>query len=267
MSDPVGRRDPDPRKIGTPKNQDAQANLRDLTAARVALKRAGKSLATTELLELTLSLAEARDAVHAELSMASLLPQLSSRELDVLVLHSAAHNRTEYLRRPDLGRQIDQASRVLLDERPMPAAPSNLVIAIADGLSAIAVERHVPPLLDALLPLLITEEPWQLGPVVVVEQARVAIGDEIGERLGTSLLLLLIGERPGLSSHDSLGAYLTWAPRSGRTDAERNCVSNIHAEGLSYSQAARKIVNYLTEARRLQLTGVALKEVTPLLEG
>lgn len=267
MNDLDARRNSDQGKIGAPKNTNTSTELRDFTPARVALKRAGKSLATTEILELNRSLAEARDAVHAELSVASLLPQLSARGLDTLVLHSTARNRNEYLRRPDLGRQLDHASRALLDSRSTPAASPNLVIAIADGLSAIAVERHVPPLLDALLLPLHSDDSWQLGPVSVVKQARVAIGDEIGERLRTSLLLLLIGERPGLSSYDSLGAYLTWAPRLGRTDAERNCISNIHAEGLSYSLAARKIFNYLTEARRLQLTGVALKEVTPLLEG
>ena len=142
--------------------------------------------------------------------------------------------------------------------------PGSLVIVIADGLSAIAIERHSLPLLDALLPLL---EAWPLGPVVIAEQARVAIGDEVGERLHASLMLLLIGERPGLSAPDSLGAYITWAPRLGRSDAERNCISNIRPEGLGYSLAAKKIAGYLSEARRRQLTGVALKEDLPQIEG
>ncbi len=240
--------------------------LRAYTTARVGLRRAGTSLATAELLDMAQCLAEARDAVHAELSSASLLPQLAERGFHPLFLKSAASDRAEYLRRPDLGRQLNTASRVLL-EQASKAGSGRLVIAIADGLSAIAAERHAVPLLDALLPFLEADEGWQLGPVVIVEQARVAIGDEIGERLGAAIILLLIGERPGLSSPDSMGAYITWAPRAGRSDAERNCVSNIRPEGLSYPLAARKIVNYLNEARRHQLTGIALKEDLPQIEG
>ena len=144
----------------------------------------------------------------------------------------------------------------------MNGAPE-LVVVVADGLSAIAVERHAVALLNALLPMLAD---WRIGPVVIAEQARVAIGDEIGEMLGAAATLLLIGERPGLSSPDSLGAYITWAPRVGRSDAERNCVSNIRPEGLGYDLAARKIAGYLNMARRLQLTGVALKEESAQLE-
>jgi ethanolamine ammonia-lyase small subunit len=182
--------------------------------------------------------------------------------LQVITLESAARDRAEYLRRPDLGRRLSAGSRTLLEQAQ--SKPGRLVIVIADGLSAIAAERHAVPVLDALLPLL---EEWQIGPVVIAEQARVAIGDEIGERLHASVTLLFIGERPGLSSPDSLGAYLTWAPRVGRSDAERNCISNIRPEGLSYSLAARKIAGYLSEARRRQLTGVALKEDLPQIEG
>jgi ethanolamine ammonia-lyase small subunit len=236
--------------------------LRAYTNARVGLRRAGTSLATAELLDMARCLAEARDAVHAKLSTVSLLLQLADRGLQVITLESAARDRAEYLRRPDLGRRLSAGSRTLLEQAQ--SKPGRLVIVIADGLSAIAAERHAVPVLDALLPLL---EEWQIGPVVIAEQARVAIGDEIGERLHASVTLLFIGERPGLSSPDSLGAYLTWAPRVGRSDAERNCISNIRPEGLSYSLAARKIAGYLSEARRRQLTGVALKEDLPQIEG
>jgi ethanolamine ammonia-lyase small subunit len=253
----------------------------------VALRSAGTSLATAELLDMALCLAEARDAVHAELSTVTLVKELAARFLEVFLVKSAAGGRGEYLRRPDLGRQLSPASRRALDNsceptqsqnRALNGAPSQprLVVIVADGLSAVAVERHAIPVLDALLGC----EPTQsqnralngapgglaMGPVVVAEQARVAIGDEIGEVLGASATLLLIGERPGLSSPDSLGAYVTWAPRVGRSDAERNCVSNIGTEGLGYELAAQKIAWYLNQARRLQVTGVALKEEPGQLE-
>jgi ethanolamine ammonia-lyase small subunit len=195
-----------------------------------------------------------------------------------------------YLRRPDLGRRLSVASRSLLEQAP--AAPGRLVIVLADGLSAIAVDRHALPVLDALRWTFTIEDAessertqsqnralngapstehrvpsgWTVGPVVIAEQARVAIADEIGEVLQAAATLVLIGERPGLSSPDSLGAYITWGPRVGRTDAERNCISNIRPEGLSYALAAGKIAGYLVQARRLQLTGVALKEEPFLLE-
>jgi ethanolamine ammonia-lyase small subunit len=137
------------------------------------------------------------------------------------------------------------------------ANPQTIALIVADGLSALAAERHAAPLIEALLPLL---HDWQIAPLSVVEQARVAIGDEIGAALGAQVSIVLIGERPGLSSPDSLGAYITWAPRPGRTDAERNCISNIRGEGLSYAHAAAQLGYYLTEARRRQLTGIALKE-------
>ena len=178
--------------------------------------------------------------------------------LPVLRLHSAARDRSAYLRRPDLGRRLDEASFARL-----PAGVWELALIVADGLSAIAVERHVPPLLKELLPRM---EGWKLAPLVVVEQGRVAIGDEIGAALGAKLAVVLIGERPGLSSPDSLGAYITWEPRPGRTDAERNCISNIRAEGLSYKQAAAQLVYYLTAAQQRRLTGIALKDGSGALQ-
>ncbi|MGA9069712.1 MAG: ethanolamine ammonia-lyase subunit EutC [Terracidiphilus sp.] len=234
------------------------ARLRALTPARVALGRTGVSQQTTDLLNFQRAHAQARDAVHARLEAASLAAELAAiTGQQVLRLHSAAKDRATYLQRPDLGRQLDEASRASLA-----SGTWDLSLIVADGLSAIAVERHVCPLLQQLLPQLAD---WRLAPLALVEQGRVAIGDEIGSALGAQLAVVLIGERPGLSSPDSLGAYITWNPAPGRTDAERNCISNIRAGGLSYIDAAAQLSYCLTEARRRQLTGVALKEGSHLL--
>jgi ethanolamine ammonia-lyase small subunit len=174
----------------------------------------------------------------------------------VLLLHSAAKDRATYLQRPDLGRKLDDASRTSL-LAGLQADAWDLSLIVADGLSATAVERHVSPLLQQLLPLLAG---WRQAPLVVVEQGRVAIGDEIGSALGAQLSVVLIGERPGLSSPDSLGAYITWNPGPGRRDAERNCISNIRTGGLTYVEAAAQLHFYLTEARRRRLTGISLKD-------
>jgi len=221
------------------------AGLRELTAARLALGRCGHSLPTGELLRFQLAHAQARDAVHHPLDVSSL--GLGG----ALVLSSAARDRTTYLRRPDLGRNLDPASAGLLQKGDWDA-----VVVVADGLSATAVHRHAGPVMDALMGQL---EGWRIAPVCVVLQGRVAIGDEIGERLGARQALVLVGERPGLSSPDSLGAYLTWDPKVGRTDAERNCVSNIRYEGLDPVLAARRIAELMHAARGKQLSGVNLK--------
>ena len=241
------------------------ARLRALTPARVGLARTGVSLETGELLDFQRCHAQARDAVHSRLEAAAIaaaLAEISGTE--VLRLHSAATDRATYLQRPDLGRKLDDSSRRLLAGCEVHADPGStqqgscsLALIVADGLSALAVERHVGPLLTELIPRL---DGWFLTPLCGVEQGRVAIGDEIGVALGAQISVVLIGERPGLSSPDSLGAYITWQPRPGRTDAERNCISNIRAEGLSYTQAAAQLGYYLTEARRRQLTGVAPKD-------
>jgi ethanolamine ammonia-lyase small subunit len=208
----------------------------------VALGRVGDGLPTAELLRFRLDHARARDAVYEELDAASLgIPHL--------LLRSAAPDRATYLRRPDLGRRLSTAAE--LQKRDYDAA-----IVIADGLSAPAVHHHAVPLLRALTPLLAD---WRLAPTTVVLQARVAIGDEIGERLGARQVAILIGERPGLTSPDSLGIYLTWDPRPGRTDAERNCISNVRTEGLSYDVAARQLHLLMNEARVRKLTGVGGK--------
>jgi len=238
------------------------ARLRALTPARVGLGRTGVSLGTRDLLDFQRAHAQARDAVHARLDSAALAAEIeSSMRPEVLRLHSAAANRAEYLQRPDLGRTLNEASRALLAQQPTDAL--DLALVIADGLSALAVERHAPALLQELRPRL---SDWVLAPICIVEQGRVAISDEIGAALHAQISVILIGERPGLSSPDSLGVYITWNPHPGCTDAERNCISNIRVEGLAYAQAAAQLGYYLTEARRRHLTGVALKEETHLLK-
>ncbi len=224
--------------------------LRELTAARVALGRCGHSLPTRELLAFQLAHARARDAVHQALDVLSLAIH------PAITLSSAAPDRVTYLRRPDLGRRLDPASASRLGRGDWDAA-----LVVADGLSATAVHRHAVAVIDALLPRL---GGWRVAPVCIFRQGRVAIGDEIGERIGARLVVVLIGERPGLSSPDSLGAYLTWAPRIGRTDAERNCVSNIRNGGLEPSLAAHRIAALMHAARNQELTGVNLK-TSPLL--
>jgi ethanolamine ammonia-lyase small subunit len=234
--------------------------LRDFTSARVGLARAGNSLPTSELLALQLAHARAREAVHSKLE-----PQLPGFEnQDVLFVRSAARDRATYLRRPDLGRQLSSDSRSLLVSR---RGGFDAVFVVADGLSALAVHLHAARLLEASLRLL-DRSHWRLAPVIIVEQGRVAIGDEIGECLGAALSVVLIGERPGLSSGDSLGAYLSWNPHPGLTDADRNCISNIRRDGLSYEAAAFKLVFLMNESRRRKLSGVRLKEdARPMLSG
>jgi ethanolamine ammonia-lyase small subunit len=245
---------------------DIAVRLRALTSARVGLGRTGVSQQTRDLLAFQQAHALARDAVRARLDAAALDASLGEIAGGRAIrLHSAAADRATYLQRPDLGRRLDAPSRVALIECAGGGHESwELAMIVADGLSALALERHAAPLLKQLLSHI---EEWRVAPMCVVEQGRVAIGDEIGQLLGASLSLVLIGERPGLSSPDSLGAYITWRPRPGRTDAERNCVSNIRSEGLSYADAAAQIAYYLTEARRRQLTGVALKDTNRKLGG
>ena len=236
-------------------------SLRDFTSARVEIGRTGHSLPTSELLNFQLAHAKARDAVHLPLDTNSLVVELRQQGLSSIVLASAAPDRAIYLRRPDLGRRLSASSRAKLGSIQ---AGYDAVFVIADGLSALAVHRHAVPLLAQVLPKI----DWRIAPIAIVEQGRVAIGDEIGERLGASLAVVVIGERPGLSSPDSLGIYLTWQPKPGKTEAERNCISNIRTEGLSYEFAAHKLLFLMTEARHRKLSGVALKEnAGPLLTG
>ncbi|WP_263350032.1 ethanolamine ammonia-lyase subunit EutC [Acidicapsa acidisoli] len=251
-------------------------HLRSLTPARVALRKSGTSIATTELLDFQLAHARARDAVHAQLQPASLLAELRTLlnpiqgPREVLLLHSGAPDRQTYLQRPDLGRKLDTGSLQRLQNYPRSSLNFDLSIVIADGLSALAVERHVILLLAALLPALHQTTPeMQLAPICIVEQGRVAVADEVAQTLSAALVVILIGERPGLSSPDSLGAYITWQPQPGRTtDADRNCISNIREEGLPYPQAAARLLHYIDQARARQLSGVALKDpdIRPALE-
>ena len=227
--------------------------LREYTSARVELGRAGPSIPTRALLDFRLAHARARDAVHLPLAVKSLVIELTQKGIPSLSLASAARNRDEYLKRPDWGRRLNEESRERLAAR---RDSFDAAFVIADGLSALAVQRHAVPLIEFVM----RDLEWKVAPVAIVEQGRVAIGDEIGELLGAKLVVVLIGERPGLSSPDSLGAYLTWEPRIGRTDAERNCISNIRTDGLSYAAAAQKLLFLMNESRQRKLSGVGLKE-------
>lgn len=235
--------------------------MRRFTDARIALGRAGHSQPTAAHLAFQLAHAKARDAVHLSLDVGGMADALRALDLEVLALHSAAPDRPVYLQRPDLGRRLDGASQAVLALRP-DTPPVDLVLVVADGLSALGVMHNAVPLLQHLQALLRADvtQSWTLGPVVLVEQGRVAIGDEIGLALGARCVVVLIGERPGLSSPDSLGIYFTWAPRPGLTDARRNCISNVRAGGLSPETAAHRLQALLSRARALQLSGVQLKD-------
>ena len=209
---------------------------------------------TREVLELGLAHARARDAVRLALDIDRLEGELRSAGYAPVRVASQAPDRATYLTRPDLGRRLDPESA----QRLAGTGTSEIVIAVEDGLSAIAVQNHVAPLLAALASL--SAARWSRAAVVIARNGRVALGDEIGERLSARLVVVMIGERPGLSSPDSLGAYITHAPRAGRTDAERNCVSNIHARGLSYEEAARKVDWLVSAALARGISGVALKD-------
>jgi ethanolamine ammonia-lyase small subunit len=293
-------------ELANPVIADPWQALRQLTAARIALGRSGISLPTGAQLAFQLAHAQARDAVHLPLDAAALQGRIlqavtasnsnsnSSSNLNSRltptchVLHSAAQTRDSYLQRPDLGRQLDATSRLALQGlQGQHADTPDLAIVIADGLSALAIEQQAMPFLQALLLHLVPDNgpatgpasasgiadaaplasDWSLAPLVIVLQGRVAIGDEIGQLLGAKMVLVLIGERPGLSSPDSMGLYLTWAPRIGLTDECRNCISNVRPAGLSHQDAARKTHYLLEQARQRGLTGIHLKdEMTDVAE-
>ncbi|HKT96475.1 MAG TPA: ethanolamine ammonia-lyase subunit EutC [Paraburkholderia sp.] len=250
------------------------AGLKAFTNARIALGRAGNGLPTAPLLAFNLSHAQARDAVHQPLDAEALRRELEDAGFATLAAASAAPDREHYLRRPDLGRRLSDESRAALADAGRASregkaskeesAGPDVVFVIGDGLSAFAAAKQALPLLQAVRERLNADAEagrgWRVGPVVVARQARVALGDEIGELLGAKLVAMLIGERPGLSSPDSLGVYLTWAPKVGCHDAMRNCISNVRPEGLPYDGAAHKLHYLLMHARRLGLTGVGLKD-------
>jgi ethanolamine ammonia-lyase small subunit len=239
---------PAPRSIG---------DLRKLTPARVALGRAGAGLPTEALLAFTLDHARARDAVHASFDTQALMAGLQEIGLSPMALSSQAQTRGDYLRRPDLGRMLDAPSQRLLADNS--GGGCDVVLVVGDGLSPTAVNSHAVGLVRHLVPHL-AGEGIGIAHAAIASGARVALGDEIGEILSAKMTVMLIGERPGLSAPDSLGAYLTYAPRIGRTDAERNCVSNIHAAGLSGEEAAFKIAWLIREGLGRKITGVALKD-------
>ncbi len=247
-------------------------DLRRFTDARIALGRAGCSLPTSAHLALQLAHAQARDAVHLPLDALGVSASLQGMGCDTLLLHSQAGDRAVYLQRPDLGRRLDAASLQALAHWQTQHKPGrfDLALVVVDGLSALAIHQNAAPLLAAVLGRLKTDtaQIWTLAPIAVVEQGRVAIGDEVGAQLSANTVVVLIGERPGLSSPDSLGLYITWAPQVGRTDAQRNCISNVRPAGLSVAAAARTLHQLLSAARSRQLTGVNLKDdVDQLLPG
>ena len=271
----------------TPTPWDA---LRQFTDARIALGRAGVSLPTAAHLAFQLAHAQARDAVHLPLDVTGIAASLQALGLPTLMLHSQAFDRATYLQRPDLGRRLDAASLHTLAQwqatacnendarrstnnnggaHPGDGSPAHramdaafdLAFVVVDGLSALAIHQNAVPLVSSLLQRLQNDpaQNWRMAPLAVVKQGRVAIGDEVGEQLGANIVVVLIGERPGLSSPDSMGLYLTWTPRVGRTDAERNCISNVRPAGLSIEAAAQTLHQLLTQMRLKQLSGVGLK--------
>ena len=233
--------------------------LRRFTDARIALGRAGHSQPTAPHLAFQLAHAQARDAVHLPFDAHGVAAGVQALGLDAIHLHSAAADRATYLQRPDLGRRLDEASRALLQQRQ--AEPVDLAFVVGDGLSALAVHQNAVPFIEATLARLRADaHPWTVGPVAIVEQARVAAGDETGAGLRARCVVVLIGERPGLSSPDSMGLYLTWGPMPGLTDANRNCISNVRPAGLAIEAAANKLVHLLAAARQGQISGVGLKD-------
>lgn len=245
-------------------------DLRQFTDARIGLGRAGISLPTSEMLAFQLSHAQARDAVNFPLNineMKAKLAVITKANAGVLHLHSQAVDRVTYLQRPDLGRKLNENSRQLLlnfvaEQQQSTQEKYDLAIVVVDGLSSLAVQKNAAPFITELLSQLSVNKPLTLAPITLVEQGRVAIGDDIGELLNAQIVMVLIGERPGLSSPDSLGLYLTWEPKTGLNDSLRNCISNIRPAGLPYIDAARRAAYLLNEAKTLKLTGVNLKDRT-----
>mgnify|MGYP000489430581 CR=1 FL=1 len=249
-----------------PVTENAWNKLNAFTDARVGLGRSGISVPTKHLLAFQLAHAQAIDAVHTQLDSDTLSKTLMEQNwakdwmtnCAPLMLHSRATDRATYLQRPDYGRRLDEESANILDEhRASTSQDYDLAIVVVDGLSSLAIEQNTQPFLQALFSHL---DDWNLAPISFVKQGRVAIGDEVCERLNAKCVLVLIGERPGLSSPDSLGLYLTWNGKVGLTDAYRNCISNVRPAGLVYQEAARKAFYLLKEARTLKLSGVKLKD-------
>ncbi|SEG56608.1 ethanolamine ammonia-lyase subunit EutC [Vibrio hangzhouensis] len=242
--------------------------LRNFTSARIALGRTGNSIPTDALLSFQLDHAQAMDAVHCALDTTALrqtltqLPQVQSLTPSVpQVVESKISDRLMYLQRPDLGRQLNPESwQRLVKQAASPNFTPDLAIVVADGLSSTAIQHHAAPFIERLLTRMSESGTWLLAPITIVKQGRVAVADDVAECFGAKMVLVLIGERPGLSSPDSMGLYLTWGAKRGSKDSERNCISNIRPEGLSYDDACNRTMYLLEEARRLHLSGVNLKD-------
>jgi ethanolamine ammonia-lyase small subunit len=242
---------------------DPWTQLKSFTRARIAIGRVGSSLPTKEVLDFGLSHAMARDAVHLALDVDALETEIKSHDFPTIRAKSMAPDRASYLLRPDWGRRLHEQSLSNLQNFHQ-TKPIDFLIVVGDGLSSLAVARHVVPLLAEMRHYLPSD--WHTGHVVITSQARVAIGDEIGQALNARMVAMLIGERPGLSSPDSLGIYLTYNPKLGLSDADRNCISNVRPEGLSYAAAAKKLTCLAKEAMRLKVSGVALKDESDVQE-
>jgi ethanolamine ammonia-lyase small subunit len=247
-----------PPSPGTPAT-DSWQGLRRYTAARIALGHTGGSQRTESVLDFRLSHARARDAVHSPFDADALEQQLRARGLFTFRLATAATDRRTYLLRPDLGRKLDNPSRQRIFANLNRWGHCDLAIIVSDGLAAQAAGHHATATLAPLVGELLANS-WSLFPIFVVPFARVKLQDEIGELLGARQTLMLLGERPGLGSPDSLGAYFTFNPHAACTDADRNCISNIRPEGLPPVDAADKLARLLAESARLSLSGVALKD-------
>lgn len=242
---------------------DPWQQLKSFTRARIAIGRVGSSLPTKEVLDFGLSHAMARDAVHLALDIEALERDIQQHDFTTLRVKSMAADRATYLLRPDMGRRLHEQSLLQLQNLSQ-TKPIDFLIVVGDGLSSLAVARHAAPLLAEIKRT--CPEEWSASRVVIASQARVAIGDEIGQALNAKIVAMLIGERPGLSSPDSLGIYLTFNPKLGLSDADRNCISNVRPEGLQYDAAAKKLIWLAKEAMRLKVTGVALKDESDVQE-
>lgn len=246
--------------------KDPWAKLRQFTDARIGLGRVGSSIPTEELLRFQLSHAQAIDAVHVPLDVENLCQQLNqsatlAEYLPAQVLQSEVQSRLEYLQRPDLGRRLNDASINQLQKKRQ-SKPYDLVFVIADGLSSYAIANHACKFLTLLVNTLKQDnhKDWHIAPICIVQQGRVAIGDDVCETLNAKEVILLVGERPGLSSPDSMGLYLTWQAKRGYDDSLRNCISNIRPDGLNYQLAVHKCLYLLNESFKKQLSGVDLKD-------
>ncbi len=244
-------------------SEDSWSHLKSFTAARIAIGRTGGSVLTKERLDFQLAHARARDSVLAPFHPEDLIAKLQHLPLPSVMVESRAPERSVYLRRPDLGRTLSDHSLHSLESLSTqnPLGSWDLVILISDGLSTTAALRQAPILLELLVPRFL-ELGWRIAPLVIVRHARVAIQDQVGALLNATISLILLGERPGLGSPDSLGAYFTFHPVAGKTDADRNCVSNIRPEGLNPEAAAEKLFHLITRSRELQLSGVELKDLS-----